>query len=75
MAYWILNPQDIEYKFLCYTAGPCLSILYITVYICYSQTLNESLPHPSLAITSLLSVSLFLCKPTLSHRLISQLYK
>ncbi|KAJ8790932.1 hypothetical protein J1605_021026 [Eschrichtius robustus] len=26
--------QDIEYSSLCYTVGPCLSILHETVYIC-----------------------------------------
>ena len=26
--------QDIEYSSLCYTAGPCLSILYRVVCIC-----------------------------------------
>ena len=37
--------QDTEYSSLCYTAGPlCLSILYIVVCICQSQTLNTSLP-------------------------------
>ena len=31
---------------LCYTVGPCcLSILGITVCLCYSQTSNPSLPH------------------------------
>ena len=26
--------QDIEYSSLCYTVGPCLSILYVIVCIC-----------------------------------------
>ena len=40
--------QDIEYSSLCYTIGPhCLSILYIMVCICESQTPKASLPnHP-----------------------------
>ena len=41
--------QDIEYinSSLCCTVGPCcLSILYIIVGICSSQTPNPSLPHP-----------------------------
>ena len=38
--------QSIEYSSLCYPAGPCwLSILYIVVYICQSQTSNI-LPFP-----------------------------
>ena len=57
--------QNIVYSSLCYTLGPCcLSILYIIVCICPSQTPNPSLPHaPSpLATTSpfSMSVSLFL---------------
>ena len=33
--------QDIEYRSLCYIVGPCcLSILYIQVCICWSQTPN-----------------------------------
>ena len=55
--------QDIESSSLCYTVGPCcLSILYILVCICYSQTPNLSLFYPSspLATTSLISVSVSL---------------
>ena len=41
--YWLL--RDIEYSSLCYTVGPCcLSILYIVVCICLSQTPNLFLP-------------------------------
>ena len=37
--------QDTEYSSLCYTVGPCcLSILYIIVCICQSQTPTPSLP-------------------------------
>ena len=36
--------QDIEYSFLCSEVGPCLFILYITVYICCPPT-----PHPILS--------------------------
>ena len=37
--------KNIEYNYLCYTVGPCwLSVLYIVVGICYSQTPNLSLP-------------------------------
>ena len=37
--------QDIEYSSLCYRVGTCcLFILYIVVYICYSQTHNSSFP-------------------------------
>ena len=39
--------QDIEYSSLCYTVGPCcLSILYIPVFICQSQTPNPTLSYP-----------------------------
>ena len=39
--------QHIEHSSLCYTAGPCcLSILYIIVCICQSETPNPSLHHP-----------------------------
>ena len=39
--------QDIEYSSLCYTVGPCcLSILYIIVCLCPSQTPIPSLPYP-----------------------------
>ena len=36
---WVNNrrycmAQDIEYRSLCYVAGPCLSILYIIVCTC-----------------------------------------
>ena len=63
--------QDIEYSSLCCTVGPCwLSILYIVVCICESQTPNLSLhPTPNFPAISFgnhkfsLSVSLFLfCK-------------
>ena len=38
--------QSIEYSSLCYPEGPCwLSVLYIVVYICQSQTSNI-LPFP-----------------------------
>ena len=53
--------EDSKYIFLCYPVGPhCLSILYVMVSICTSQTPNPSLPHPasSLATTSLLSIPL-----------------
>ena len=37
--------EDIECSSLCYTVGHCcLSVLYIIVYICWSQTPNPSLP-------------------------------
>ena len=55
--YW-----HIEYIPLCYTVGPCfLPILYLIVGICWSQSLNPSLPLP-LGNHSLfsMSVSLFL---------------
>ena len=43
--------QDIENSSLHYTVGPCcLSILYIVVCICWSQTPNPSLPHPQLPL-------------------------
>ena len=36
--------EDTEYSFLCSTVGPCcLSIIYIIVCICYSQTPSSSL--------------------------------
>ena len=39
--------QDMEYSSLCYTVGPyCLSILYIAVCICSSQTPSPSSPAP-----------------------------
>ena len=38
--------QVIEYSSLCYTVGPCLSILDIVVCICYSQIPNLFLPIP-----------------------------
>ena len=39
--------QDIKYSSLCYTVEPCVLILYITVYICESQTPSASLlPQP-----------------------------
>ena len=38
--------QNTEYHSLCYTVDPCwLSILHITVFICWSQTPNLSFPH------------------------------
>ena len=52
-----------EYNSLCYTVGPfCLPILYIAIFICFSQILNLSLPHPlSLLVTlSLFSISVSL---------------
>ena len=51
--------QDVEYSSLCFTVGPCcLSVLYILVYICQSQTSNTSLFHLpfSFATTSIFSV-------------------
>jgi len=56
------SSQDIEYRSLCYTVGPCLSILLIIGCICEYQTPNLSLPHCSspLATTSLFSTSLSL---------------
>ena len=42
--------QDIEYSFLCSEVGPCLFILYITVYICCPQHPIPALPHPPLFI-------------------------
>ena len=38
--------QDIEYSFLCSAVGPCLFILYVTVYICCPRHPIPSLPHP-----------------------------
>ena len=41
--------QDIEYSSLSYPVGPyCLSILYIVVGICKSQTPNLSFPAPAI---------------------------
>ena len=52
---------DIEYSSLCYTVGPCLSVLYVVVCMCYSQTPNLSLPPiPFGNHKFVLSVSLFL---------------
>ena len=51
---------DIEYNSLCYTIGPCLSILYIIIVcFCWSQTPSLFLSHPPfpLATTSLFSMS------------------
>ena len=49
--------KSIEYSSLCYTQlGPCLSILYIVVYVCYSQISNLSLP---LSLSPLVRISLF----------------
>ena len=43
--HYILS-QDIEYSYLCYAVGPCrLSILYILICICKSQTPSPSLLH------------------------------
>ena len=39
--------QSIKKRSLFYTVGPCLSILYVIVCICYSQVPNLSLPHPT----------------------------
>ena len=45
--------QNVEYSSLCYTLGSYwLSILYVIVYICPSQTPNLSLP--SMAFLKLL---------------------
>ena len=42
---WVI--KDINYSPLCYTVGHyCLCILFIVVYIYYSQTLNLSLTDP-----------------------------
>ena len=56
---------DVEYSSLCFTVGPCcLSVLYVLVYICQSQTTNTSLSHPTFSFTTTslfsMSVSLFL---------------
>ena len=50
--------QDIDDSSLCSTVGPCcLSILYIIICICSSQTLTPTLSHPHfLATTSLFSM-------------------
>ena len=37
--------QSIKKRSLFYTVGPCLSILYVIVCICYSQVPNLSLPN------------------------------
>ena len=43
--------QDIDYSSLCYIARPChLSMLYIVVSICYSQTPINSPLHPPLSL-------------------------
>ena len=53
--------QDTEYSSLfCTLDSCCLFILHILVSICWSQTPNPPLCPPTLATTSLLSVSLFL---------------
>ena len=57
--------QGIVYSSLCYPVGYwCLSILYTTVCLCYSQTPIPSLHSPTcyhtLAITSLFSISVSL---------------
>ena len=56
--------QEIGHSYLCYTVGPCLSFLNVTVCIYQPQisSLSLSLPFPTLATTSLIStsVSLFL---------------
>ena len=50
--------QDTGYNSLCYTVGPCwLSIFYIVVCICQSQTPNLSLSPPPLVTINLLSMS------------------
>ena len=38
--------QDIEFSSLCYTVGPCFSVLYVLMYICWSQTPNLPLSLP-----------------------------
>lgn len=38
------SSQVIEYSLLCYTAGPCLTIIYKIVHICQSQISISSLP-------------------------------
>ena len=48
---------DIQYCTLCHIVGPCcLSMLYIKVCICWSQTPNPSISQPSLATTSLFPI-------------------
>ena len=59
--------QDIEHGPPFHTPGPCSSVLYIAVCICYSQTPSLSLPHPLAPLIAVnlfsMSVSLFLfCK-------------
>ena len=58
----IMAYHDIEYSSLCYTLGPCPSILHVIVCTCQSQTPTPSLPHPSSfpATTSLL-LCLWVC--------------
>ena len=63
--------QDIECSSLCYTVGPCcLSVLYIVVCICYSQTPNLSLPPPPLS--PLVSIRSFSMSASVSYSLVSQ---
>ena len=62
---WFVTRHLVEFPVLYSRTSCCLSILYIVVYICYSQTLDLSLLHPlsPLVNVSLFSVSSFLsCK-------------
>ena len=69
--YWIISffflfhyglLQDIKYSSSCYTVGPCLSILYITVCIWQFQTPNLSLPQlSSLLVPQVCSLCLWAC--------------
>ena len=50
--------QGIDYSPLCYTVGPCLSILCIIVWICSPQTPTPGLSYlPLLATTIMFSMS------------------
>ena len=54
--------HDIDYSSLCYTEGPCPSILCVIVCTCWSGTPTPSLPHPSSpSATTSLSRSLWVC--------------
>ena len=55
-----MSLQSIEKSSLCYTVGPyCLSILYILVCICQSQSPSLSLPPFSPLVTISLKNSVF----------------
>ena len=67
--------QDIEYSPLFYTVGPhCLSILYIVVCICLSQTPNLSLLPPSPLVTMSVSLLLF-CKLVHLYQFLDSTYE